>query len=60
MAGIYVVKARTTSMYTSSCNANFKVLSNCILLILHPTNKLIPTGGVIIPMDRFITMITPS
>ena len=59
-AGTNVINSREATIaakYGSSLGTTYSTFS---LATLQPTNRTLPTGGVIVPIDRFITIITPN
>lgn len=57
---MYVTKNNTPITTASNGTNGFKILSNDILAIPHAVKRHIPTGGVISPIVRFNTIITPK
>ena len=58
--GIYVTSISTTKIaakYTSNC---LNTVSICTLPTLTPTNSVVPTGGVIVPIHRLKIIMIPK
>ena len=58
--GIYVTSISTIKIaakYTSNC---LNTVSICTLPTLTPTNSVVPTGGVIVPIHRLKIIMIPK
>ena len=60
IAGTNVTNNNATTIAPKN-GINFPITSSTFnFATLHPTNNTLPTGGVIVPIERFITIITPN
>jgi hypothetical protein len=60
IAGTYVTSSNVTIKPAMKINNGFVTASMLTPPTLHPTNKLLPDGGLTIPMQRLKTKIIPK
>ncbi len=60
IAGINVINNKNTTCSRKNGRSRFITCSIRSPETLHPVNKIGPTGGVIVPMQKLNTMITPK
>ena len=59
-AGMYVTSISEMKIATKNGTRLFITFSRRCFANEHPTNRTLPTGGVMVPTARFMTIITPN
>ena len=58
--GAKVMNINAATIAIKNGSSFFITSSTCSLATLQPTKSTFPTGGVMVPMDRFMTIMTPN